>query len=374
MYLPETTNDIILAAIKEMWPGKQECVMILLGEAHPQVNVPVLIQQLQALDIAFFGGIFPGLINGGRRFEHGVILKKFKCSLRPTLIRDLAAGELTEIDTMEIPRGADNSTSIILLDGLTTGINNFLERINNQLGDKVSFLGAGAGYSTLVQQPCIFTNAGLFQDAAVCCIIDQEIVLGVRHGWQHLAGPLVATRAEQNTIYELNWENAFGVYKEIVEENCGCTITPDNFLDIAKGYPLGILREGLEDIVRDPISVGPQGELVCIGEVPSNTVLHILRGDPDKLITSAGMVAEDCLSQLATTDLINHTLVVDCISRPLFLEGEFSRELQAIQDKLPAGHGEKLAQGVMSLGEISSYGAGTLELFNKTIVVGLMKE
>lgn len=372
MYLPEATLEKVLEAKAQLHLGQKDCLMLLFGE-KTDIDLPALFEVLNTQGILFFGGIFPGIISGDERHEQGVILKKFKCAYPPTLVKQLKPEMLKELDAIDLPKREKKRTAIIFLDGLTSGINYFLEQINNRLGDKVNFIGAGAGSLSLVQQPSVFCNEGFFQDAAICCIIEDEIVLGVRHGWEHLAGPLVATRTDGNVIFELNWENAFEVYKNTIESDCNGVIEPANFLDVAKGYPLGILREGAEDIVRDPISVGSQGELICVGEVPSNTVLHILKGNADNLITSAKNAYEDCRQQLGVDSSPRHTLIVDCISRTLFLEEDFSRELQAIQTQIPGSEEESFAQGVLSLGEISSYGSGTLEFFNKTVVIGLVK-
>lgn len=196
--------------------------------------------------------------------------------------------------------------------------------------------------------------------------------MGVRHGWKKLVGPIVATRTSQNTIFELNWTNAFEVYKEAIEEDSEQEIRSDNFFSIAKGYPFGIYKENQEDIVRDPISVDENGSLICVGEVPENTVLYILKGERNDLIASAQQATQDTLQ--APSIKINHLLVFDCISRTLFLEDRFPEELQAIDNQLKLRDLKATPYGVLSLGEISSYGEGLLEFFNKTIVVGTLSE
>ncbi|MEO1627269.1 MAG: FIST C-terminal domain-containing protein, partial [Bacteroidota bacterium] len=112
------------------------------------------------------------------------------------------------------------------------------------------------------------------------------------------------------------------------------------------------------------------GELICVGEVPENTVLYILKGENQTLIHSAGQATASCLDKAAND--IQHIFVVDCISRTLFLEDEFNQELQAIHRLLPNSQTENRLQGVLSLGEISSDGDGFLEFFNKTLVVGAL--
>ena len=65
-------------------------------------------------------------------------------------------------------------------------------------------------------------------------------------------------------------------------------------------------------------------------------------------------------------------MIFSCVSRPLFLGKAFAREMEAVQTRVAGiDPGIKL-EGVLSLGEISSHGEGILELFNKTVVVGLL--
>ena len=110
---------------------------------------------------------------------------------------------------------------------------------------------------------------------------------------------------------------------------------------------------------------------MCVGEVPENTVLYILKGKNEALIQSAKMAIESSIAHL--TEPIQHTIIIDCISRTLFLEEEFSKELEAISEAMPdSDEKESLPQGVLSLGEISSSGGGYLEFYNKTLVVGVL--
>jgi hypothetical protein len=64
--------------------------------------------------------------------------------------------------------------------------------------------------------------------------------------------------------------------------------------------------------------------------------------------------------------------VVDCITRVLYLEHEFSRELAEIKKMLNSKRNPQILEGVLSLGEISTDKGGFLELYNKTIVVSAM--
>lgn len=375
MYISGASPTEITAAIAALQIGPQDALLVLAAE-KTETDVQALVALLKTQEVPFFGGIFPGIIVGSEQHDKGIILHKFRRVSLPFLVQGLADGKPIELDQLE---GMDEDrprTAIVFLDGLAPGISAFLERINNTLGDKVHFIGGGAGSLSLAPSPCVFTNAGVFADAAVGCVIDAEINLGIRHGWEKLAGPLVATRTAGNIIYELNWENAYDVYRATIEAEGQDDFRQHEFFDIAKRYPFGMMRENEEDIVRDPIAVGAQGELICVGEVPSNTVLHVLKGRKENLIAAAQRAVADCRQHMGEQATPDHALVIDCISRALFLEEDFTRELAGIQQQMPGrGAGEqqeKVVQGVLSLGEIGSYGLGILEFFNKTIVVGLV--
>lgn len=211
------------------------------------------------------------------------------------------------------------------------------------------------------------TNSGLYQNAAIGCLLDQRVRLGIRHGWKRLAGPFIVTGTEGNELRKLNWQPAMEVYREVVEADAGIKLEQANFFEHAKGYPFGMIREQEEDIVRDPIAVKDDGTLVCVGEVPENSVVYILKGENEQLVEAARQAYEDCQGKGAG---INESplLVVDCISRTLFLEDDFYRELNELQQT------NTIPTGVLSLGEIASFGAGALEFFNKTIVLGQLQD
>ncbi|MEB3214417.1 MAG: FIST C-terminal domain-containing protein [Leptolyngbyaceae bacterium] len=369
MYLlSPNINDIQTAIQKQLQPKEHEVVLILMGEATG-IDIQALIHVLKQSDYFFVGGIFPSVLSAETYSEKSVVLKKIPLATPPHLIRDIDQQvQLPEFEA-ELALSEENQlTALIWIDGLTSQISTFLSEMYNNLGNSVRYLGGGAGSLSLQQQPCIFTREGCFQDAAVVVFSPLESQLGVRHGWQRLEGPFPATETHENTITALNWRNAFDVYKEVVEADSQRAIATDNFFEIAKGYPFGIFKEGQEDIVRDPIVVNEDGELVCVGEVPENALLYILRGNKDSLIASARQAAAEATQGDASR--LTDCLVVDCISRVLFLGEQFPEELTALKTQLAAVSQSTTVEGVLTLGEISSYGEGFLEFFNKTIVVG----
>jgi hypothetical protein len=219
----------------------------------------------------------------------------------------------------------------------------------------------------------VFTRDGVFQGAAIIALSTLPARLGVRHGWSELRGPFLATRTNGNVIIQLNWRNAFEVYRATVEADAGAPITRETFLRIASGYPFGLRKEGQEVLVRDPVGVTEAGHLVCVGDVPENATLSILKGDPAQLVAAAGRAAREAAaaSVAGAAQPVRHCLVSDCVSRGMFLGDRLADELGAIADGLGAA-GRPV--GMLTLGEISSQGEGYLEFFNKTSVVAVVHE
>ncbi|MFN2343877.1 MAG: hypothetical protein ABR542_10995, partial [Desulfonatronovibrio sp.] len=60
-------------------------------------------------------------------------------------------------------------------------------------------------------------------------------------------------------------------------------------------------------------------------------------------------------------------ILIDCISRVLFMENDFSMELSAVDDRA-------LTFGALTLGEIANTGDSYLEFYNKTAVVGVLED
>jgi len=321
----------LLEAAAQLVSRPEDYLLILLGEKNCP-DLSLLIQAFSEKGYKFFGGVFPGIIHDTSKSEEGAILKVLPAATQLYCIKGLDKEGISLPDFPLDSNLQTRQTAFILVDGLTANISEFLFRIQNQLGHRVDFVGGGAGSISLEQKPCLFSNEGVFQDAALLGLVPLHISLGVSHGWEKIMGPIVATKTHKNVICELNWENAFEVYKEVVEKDGGQSIHAENFFDIAKAYPFGLSKEGEEDIVRDPIMVNENGELICVGEVPENSVLNILKGRPESLISSASGAATNALKGLGERPI--WPLVVDCISRVLFLQEEFEKELEAI--KLPS--------------------------------------
>jgi len=336
-------------------------VNLLLVAENAKLDISEVIKLANKRGIRLAGGIFPRVISGDNHYDNGIVLKEVNDADEPYIV-DRLNRNFNELKLPDLPN--DANTCLVFLDGLMSNIHGFLERLYEKYWHNVSYLGAGCGSLSLKQKPCVFNNDGLFQDAGLILFSKESTSLGVRHGWEKIAGPFVANKTSDNKIIELNWKPAFQVYEDIVSQFSEMSFHNNDFFNISKGFPFGIYREGKEDIVRDPIAVDQDGSLLCVGHVSQNVALNILKGRKSSLIENAGKSVMDANINDETSDL----LIVDCISRVLYLEDDFEKELSAVKNNL--SYQKRLdIEGVLSIGEISSGKEGYLELYNKTIVV-----
>jgi hypothetical protein len=308
-------------------------------------------------EISFCGAIFPQVVFGQNHFDDKIIAIELAQDTSYRLIKDMHCSfDDTFLQTIR--------SIVIFVDGLSPYIDDFLERAFENINEDTSIIGGGAGKLTLVQEPVIFDNDGIHQDSAICVYSSDELGIGVQHGWEELEGPFMVNACDKNIIKEINFTPAFEFYKKIVEADSSKTFDDQNFFDIAKGYPVGIVRYNKEPIVRDPITT-QDDQLTLVGSIYQNSVINILKGDKKRLIEASKTAAK--LAKDDKTSPIQNILLIDCISRFLFLESQFPLELQSIKNTFA---NNLSLWGALTLGEIANNKGENIEFYNKTCVVG----
>lgn len=340
-------------------------LLVLAADANNFTPVQ-LDARLQALPIPVFGGIFPEIIADGQHLKRGSLV----CALpivaqvhHIDALSDPTVDYFADAETLKA-RTPPGATLVTLVDGLSKRIAALLENLYEVFGDRYRYIGGGAGSLSFTQKPCLISNQGLRVDCAQITALSVPISLGIDHGWHKFAGPFFVTGAYDNTITALDYKPAFEVYRAVVEADSGKQFGTDNFFDLAKAYPFGLERLAGDVVVRDPL-FHDGNKLVCVGEVPPNHIVYILKGEADSLLEASRRCAQR--TQTDAPPLIG--LLFDCISRTLFLEARFIEEVNNIHQALPSG---LPLVGGLSLGEIADAGNTCLEFFNKTAVLGIL--
>lgn len=365
MYLPFTSVSEVVAVLQATpEAARQPLWLLCLADCHGD-SVPALLAALRDAGMRACGGIFPGLIVAGERRDCGLIARPLPAQSQAA-IADLDPAGVEWRQPLPPPPESGAACSLILVDCLAPGIAGLLEAIYDRYGHRFPYVGAGAGYHDLRSAPSVFTEAGLIARGGLLVQTTWRATVQVRHGWRRVSGPFIATRTRGNVIQEFNWEPAGSFYRTQVEALAPALAGRPVFPDLGAHYPLSIGKEGGEDVMRDPMMVNSDDELVVLSDVPENAVMYLAHGDQESLIGAAQQAVEAC----GTPDDVDACFIADCFSRALMLGEDFPRELAGISGAL-ARFTEVPAEGVLALGEIAANGRHSLEFFNKTMVLAL---
>jgi hypothetical protein len=323
---------------------------------------------LREIPVSAFGGVFPALFHMREKMARGTIVVGIPREISAYVLSELSRESADFERPLEeiLSHAPSSETMFVFADGFAKHIGALIEALFTVFGLELNYVGGGAGSLSMVQKPCLISNGGLLQDSAVLALSDLKSSVGVCHGWKSIEGPFQVTEAEDTVIKTLDWKPALSVYRKVVEAHAGQRIDQDGFFQVAKAYPFGISRLSSETIVRDPIKIGDNGEIMCVGEVPVGVLVDILHGDDSSLLEAAGRAYTLSADGFDGADE-RITLFIDCISRVLFLEERFYEELGRVNPT----RGTLI--GAATLGEIANTGNNVLEFYNKTAVVSLIE-
>ena len=365
----EGSVDGFAALLKEVTSNpKIKAVMILACDANDftQEQIDPL---LKGCPLPVFGGIFPQIISSSKNLSKGTLVVGMEHTVRCVRVDGLNDPEANLDESVaEAFSGIDcmNKTCFVFVDGLSSRIAALVEGLFNNLGLMPHYIGGGAGSLSFVPKPCLFTNEGLIGGAGTIAVSDIPAGIGVAHGWHPISSSIKVTESQGNRVISLNWEPALKIYKQAISDHSDHRFENTAFFDIAKAYPLGIAKLDAEMIVRDPIMT--EGDhIICVGEVPEGSYIYILNGDIESLIKGAESARNTAWQNVRNKDTGKTLFFIDCISRILFMEDSFHRELSTVSQ------GQSMF-GALTLGEIANTGDAYLEFYNKTSVVGILDE
>lgn len=341
-----------------------KALVVLSCDANGYVP-ETLDPELKKIGKPMLGGIFPGILHEARQHERGSIVVGLPFVLDVCVSSRLDEDGLQrdaiweDIAAIDLP---GSGCAIVFLDALGGNIEMAIAGLYDELGMDIRCIGGGAGSLSFVPKPCVMSNQGLLQSVGIVGVGSVPIGVGVTHGWQPIADSVQVTESDANRLQSLNWVPAMEWYREVVRSVGGVDLDSGNFFDIAKSYPLGILSLGGELVVRDLLNHDGQ-TLVAVSGIPVNAMVRVLHGDVDSLLASAGRCQE--LSQKNLGDSMPMGgLVMDCISRALFLGDQLDQELGRLWSA------EFPVVGALTIGEITADGQRALEFHNKTTALG----
>jgi hypothetical protein len=318
-------------------------------------RVALLQSVCRAAEIPLFGAVFPALVVDDRFSSVGAWLLRIDelsyAALLPELPADAAslpsvAGDLVAavMPHLETPE----ATLFLLFDAMYPRIASLLDELYLRLGNRVSYVGANAGSETFRPSPCLFDGARVTGGGVLALILNGHHGAVLEHGYGVPQKMITASSTEGNRIITIDWRPAFEVYREVAREQYGVEVDRENFYKYGVRFPFGIVRGDGEVVVRIPVALEADGSLFCVGEVPANALLTLLRAPAvDSRLTVDTLVNGLAAPGPAGRDL----LLFYCAGRRLYLgDAAATDELSDFKLRSRAGR----VAGALSLGEIGS--------------------
>jgi len=347
-------------------------VLAFLPESEKE-KLTLLQGVCKELGIPLFGGIFPGLIVHGTFANDGVLLVNFAQRIPATILPEI--DERGDIDARRISHSvielldvcADSilpPTLFLIFDCILPNIGSLLEGLYSRLADRVSYAGANAGSETFSPMPCVFNESQVFDRGLLAFLLPFNSTTVLMHGYRHSTRSSSATATRGNRISMIDWQPAFTVYQGLIKEQYGIELTKENFYEYGVHFPFGMLRANSELIVRVPVGLEADGTLRCVGEVPENSILVLLKApaaDQDGCIGGLAHTLENENGSLRARRLMTFY----CAGRHKHLGIGAQAELNIL--KQATGVDELF--GALSQGEIGSTQIGDYPMYHNATLV-----
>ncbi|RQH00713.1 FIST signal transduction protein [Natrarchaeobius oligotrophus] len=269
----------------------------------------------------------------------------------------------------ELPDALDDhpyAAAITLHDGLS-GVGEKLALISQQkLGPEVSIAGGSAADDHKLEATYVFHDDEVVEDGVVLGLIgaEERPAVAVAHGHEPLSEPVEVTRADGATVYELDGEPAFEVWKDAVRETVRSEFDLEiDELDASETLLQEILCEfefginqGTQYKMRWPWIEDEDGAMHFTVDVPEGTVLRVMHGRPEAQIESAGETIRRALADAGDVTMAGG-FIYDCACRRIVLGDEFDAAVEemATELSLPFVGFETYGEICMGPGQFSGY-------------------
>lgn len=372
-YLPNL-EELFLDEQLATWQTDQPKmgVLVLLPEAER--DAVLRIQQVCARhNIPVVGAVFPALVEGDAFRTQGAWLLRFDempyTALYPDLPREPekipAALDAIAADLMPHLGDSQDTALFLLFDAMVPNVATLLDELYLRFANRVHYMGANAGSESFKPMPCLFDGFRIIQDGVLAMLLKPHRGAVLEHGYGAPLQMLTATSTEGNLILQINWRPAFEVYQEMARAQYGVEINQQNFYQYAVHFPFGIVRANGMTLVRIPVALEQDGSLFCVGEVPPNALLTVLKA-PAVDLAHTTEILMDGLAVLGGSTVGQELLLFYCAGRRLHLGIEAAEsELRLFAQRTQAMQ----IAGALSLGEIGSSTQWGYPLFHNATLV-----
>lgn len=258
----------------------------------------------------------------------------------------------------------------LLSDGLRVNGSQLVDGVNAVLPSDAVLTGALAGDEDRFENTWVFSEGqiatgriaavGFYGDAV-------ELYHGYGGGWGILGIEREVTRADRNTLYELDGQPALALYKRYLGD-LSASLPASGLL-----FPLAILDEnGEEAYVRTILGVDEaEQSIVFAGDIPEGSIVTLTSAGNDDLVEGADRAARCLMLNAAKNAWPAACIAISCVGRRMVMKQVTEDELETVMHRLPP---DAAMAGFYSYGEIAPHNGGYAALHNQTMTLTLIRE
>jgi len=282
------------------------------------------------------------------------------------------AGQLIAKETASKTKaGAIRHAFMMLPDGLKGNGVEIIRGIQEVFGTSFPIVGGSAADDFLFQNTFQYYNDQIYEDSVPGVLFSGELTVGIgaRHGWYPLGKPRIVTDVEHNVLKMLDGKPAVRIYEDYFGKRVA-DLRNEPMARMSVMYPLGMyIPEEEEFIIRNALKVTKEGALICAGEIPRGSEIHVMMGSKETALKAAKKAAEMALEGLyrAKPKLV---FIFDSVSRQRLFGRGAEKEIAIVKNIFGQ---ETPIIGFYTYGEQAPLGAtvhlGRAFFHNETIVV-----
>ncbi len=263
---------------------------------------------------------------------------------------------------------------IVLSGGLTVDAERIVSGLKDGLGTAVPIFGGLAGDDLQMQRTFVFNQHDTTHHGLALLVIDTdrvEVRGMAESGWQAVGAVNTVTQATGNVLQQINGEPALDVflrYFGFFDNRVQCGDLETMLSTISAQYPLQILREGAEAILRSPLLGNEEDRSLLLAG-------GIREGDRFRFSISPGFeVVDETIQRFS--DFKSHDptpaealLLFNCKGRHAALGPLIQNEVQGLYREWKAP-----LIGFFTYGEIGPTQHGACEFHNETCCLVALRE
>ena len=183
-------------------------------------------------------------------------------------------------------------------------------------GNVFPIIGAGSCDNFHYEKTFQMHDQKIYDHAVTGLLMGGNLKVGAatRHGWRPLGKPRIITKVEHNVIKSIDGKKAADLYTEFFGEYAQ-DLRSHKLGRMSILYPLGIYVEGSNEyLLRNTVEVTDDGDIICQGDVPEGSEVHVMIGNKD----TCKQAVEDAAIEAQKSLLGNEPkliLIIECLSR-----------------------------------------------------------